>query len=182
MTDIYPAKVQREALLKFAEALGSRDRALRRDDCGDWRISGKHGLVYAVPGMLDRPETPGFQIVVVGQFSSGRWWGAAKRGLAFAKVTNDGDEEGALFMDRLPTPGEVEAIRHYLGVAKKRFMSEEELARLASVRRPFEKRHGDEAADDLAGAPSRPSAAGWVIHAPAGVWRPLTPSPAWTPR
>ena len=33
-----------------------------------------------------------------------------------------------------------EAIRHYVGVAKKRSMSEEELARLASVRRPFEKR------------------------------------------
>ena len=133
MSDIYPPKVQREALLKFAEALCSRDNALRRDENGDWRISGKFGHIYGVP--------EGFQIMVtVGEFSNGRWWGAAKRGLAFAKVTRDGDDEGGLFLDRLPTPDEVEAIRHYVGVAKKRSMSEEELARLASVRRPFEKR------------------------------------------
>ena len=36
----YPANMQREALLKFAEALGSRRSALMRDKCGDWRIEG----------------------------------------------------------------------------------------------------------------------------------------------
>ena len=61
MSDIYPPKVQREALLKFAEALCSRDNALRRDENGDWRISGKFGHIYGVP--------EGFQIMVVGEFS-----------------------------------------------------------------------------------------------------------------
>ena len=30
----------REALLALVEALGCRDNALRRDECGDWCISG----------------------------------------------------------------------------------------------------------------------------------------------
>jgi hypothetical protein len=130
----------REALLAFVNALGCRDAALRRDECGDWAIFGKRGHIYAVPGSLDRPKTPGFQIMVAGEFSSGRWWGATKRGLAFAALTNDGGDEGALFLDRPPTPAEAEAIRHYVRIAKKRVMSEEALAHLAEVRRPFEKR------------------------------------------
>jgi hypothetical protein len=131
MSDIYPPTMQRPALLELVKALGARDNSLRRDDCGDWAIFGKHGHIYAVPGSLDRPKTPGFQIMVVGEFSSGRWWGAAKRALApFAGLTNDGDDEGALFLDRLPTPDEAETIRHYVGIAKKRILSEAELDRL----------------------------------------------------
>jgi hypothetical protein len=142
MTDIYPPAKQRPALLALRDALGCRDAALRRDECGDWAIFGKRGHIYAVPGSLDRSKTPGFQIMVAGEFSSGRWWGATKRGLAFAALTNDG--EGALLLDRPPTPAEAEAIRHYVGIAKKRVMSEEALAHLAEVRRPFEKRPGAE--------------------------------------
>ena len=52
----------REALIKLVEALGCWDRALRRDECGDWAVFGKHGHIYAVSGTLDRPKTEGFQI------------------------------------------------------------------------------------------------------------------------
>jgi hypothetical protein len=38
-----------EALAVFAAALGSASRALRRDECGDPRINGKRGHIYAVP-------------------------------------------------------------------------------------------------------------------------------------
>ena len=54
----------------------------------------------------------------------------ANRVLAFADLVNDGEDEGAHFLDRLPTPGEAKAIRHYVGGAKKRVLSEAELARL----------------------------------------------------
>ena len=158
--DNFPPAKQRPALLELAKALGSRDSALRRDECGDWRIEGRFGHIYAVPGSPDRPRTPGFQIMVTGEFSGGRWWGAAKRGLAFAAIANDGDDEGVLFLDRLPTPDEAEAIRHYVGVAKKRVLSDEERERLTSLGHRFEKRSDVEgaqtgqkpASDDLAGS------------------------------
>lgn len=107
MVDRYPAAMQREALLKFAEALGCRDAALRRDECSDWRIGGQHGHIYAVPGSLERRGVPGYQIFVMGWTARG--WNAARAVIsAFAAVTNDGDEEGAVFLDRLPTTAEAE--------------------------------------------------------------------------
>jgi hypothetical protein len=136
--------VQRPALLELVKALGCRDNALRRDDCGDWHIEGRSGHVYAVPGSLDGPATRGFQIYVAG---SSRWWAAAKRSLAFAGMTSDGEDEGMLFLDRLPTPVEAEVIRHFVGIAKKRILSDAERERLASYGHRFEKR--SEAGGDI---------------------------------
>jgi hypothetical protein len=42
--------------------LGSRDNALRGDECGAWSGAGRFGHIYAVPGTLDRPGVEGFQI------------------------------------------------------------------------------------------------------------------------
>jgi hypothetical protein len=102
MADVFPPPKHRPALLEFAKALGSRDNALRRDECADWRIEGRRGHIYAVPGSLDRPHTLGFQIFVMGWTAKG--WNLAKAAFkSFADLTNDGDDEGALFLDRLPT-------------------------------------------------------------------------------
>lgn len=97
---------ERERLSAFARALASRAVALRRDECGDWRINGSRGHVYAAP--------EGFQIFVMGWSANG--WNRAKRALSFAQICNDGDDEGGL-------------IRHWLGIAKKAEFSGEELAR-----------------------------------------------------
>jgi hypothetical protein len=68
MPEIYPALVQRPVLLAMAERLDSRASALRRDECGDWRINGLDGHIYAV--------TESFQFVV---FKQGlRCWNVAK--------------------------------------------------------------------------------------------------------
>jgi hypothetical protein len=53
MTDVYSAAAQRLALLALMPTLGCRDLALRRDECGDWRINGSHGQIYAVPGYIE---------------------------------------------------------------------------------------------------------------------------------
>ena len=60
----------REALIKLVEALGCWDRALRRDECGDWAVFGKLGHIYAVPGTLDQPKTEGFLIYFRGASGS----------------------------------------------------------------------------------------------------------------
>jgi hypothetical protein len=59
---------------------------------------------------------------------SGTAWTYAKRALKFAEVSQDGDEEGILFMSRLPTAEEARAIRRYLGIPKKAELSEDTLA------------------------------------------------------
>ena len=128
--DLYPPIKQREALLRFAKALGCRDNALRRDENGDWRIGGTKGCVYAIPGTLDRPGVEGFQVFVTGCGTSRQWTAVKSAMKAFASLVNNGDDEGSLFMGRLPSPNEAETIRRYCGVAKKRELGEEELLRL----------------------------------------------------
>jgi hypothetical protein len=119
--DIYPPTVQRPALLKLAEILKSRDNALRRDECGDWTIFGKRGHIYAVPG--------GFQVFVMG-WSAGGWTRAKAALTPFSQLTNDGDSEGAIIISRLPTFDEAEIIRHWVGIGKRRELSDEGLANL----------------------------------------------------
>ena len=130
MSDRHPPARQRLAL--FAEALGSASTALRRDECGDPRINGKRGHVYVV--------SRGFLLSCVCE--SRKAWTHAKRALSFARVTQDGGDEGSFVMDRLPTANEAETIRGYLGIAKRPELSAEHVALL----RARAKRLGDERA------------------------------------
>jgi hypothetical protein len=138
--DCYPTSDQRKALLELAEALGSRKAALHRDECDDWRISGSHGHVYAVPGITGERK-PGFHFFVLNW--KGLGWANAKRALSFAKLTNDGEDEGSVFLDRLPTRAEAEVLRHYCGIHKKAEYGEEALAvlrdRVANARQAIER-------------------------------------------
>lgn len=110
----------RESLLAFNEAIGARRNCLRRDECGDWRISGRKGHVYAAP--------EGFQIFVMGWTAKG--WNAAKRDLSFCRLCNDGEDEGAFILNRLPTKSEGEKLRHRLDLPKRREISEDQMADL----------------------------------------------------
>jgi len=122
------------ALLEFAKALGSRDNALRRDECGDWAIFGSRGHIFACPDSTPAkpdPQRPSFQIMVSGV--SARGWSFAKAAMTFAIVCQDGDDEGALMMPRLPTKDEAEIIRDKLGIAKRREDTEAALERLRGM-------------------------------------------------
>lgn len=110
----------RSALLAFGEALGSAASALRRDECGDPRINGRHEHIYACEG--------GYLLYVVAR--SPQAWTWAKKALAFARVTQDGDEEGIMTMDRVPTEAEAAAIRRYVGVRKRLDLSVERIEAL----------------------------------------------------
>jgi hypothetical protein len=119
VADRFPPRLQRPALLKCLEAIGARPGALRRDQCGDWAIFGKHGHVYAV-------APASFQFM----FTAGRAqaWTYAKKALGFTRLTQEGDGEGALILDRVPTTGEGDIIRSKFGIAKRAVYSEETLA------------------------------------------------------
>jgi hypothetical protein len=92
-------------------------------------IVGKKGHIIAVCGTIDEPGNPGFMIYVMGWSTNG--WNKAKVALSFAKLGNDGDDEGVFFLDRLPTKSEAEIIRKWTGVAKKAEYSVETLAAMS---------------------------------------------------
>jgi hypothetical protein len=101
---------------KLLEALEAWDRALRLDENGAWRITGSTGHIYA---WSDDPGQPAGVIFV--SCRSERHWKAIKRRMkAFARVTQDGEAEGCLKLDRLPTRGEAAIIREVLGIRKRR--------------------------------------------------------------
>ena len=107
---------------ELLKALDASPLALRRDACGDYRINGKTGHIYA--------DGDGYLLCVMTDESKGRWTNVKKR-LAFCHVTQDGDDEGCLHLDRLPTLAEADLIREALGIRKRRHLSEDERARLA---------------------------------------------------
>jgi hypothetical protein len=115
--DFYPTNMQRDAMLKFADALDCVSTALRSDECGDPRLNGRRGRIYA--------SLKGYQIYVVAH--SAQAWTWAKKALSFAMLAQDGDEEGILKMDRPPTVSEAEPIRRYVGVSKKPDFTEGQL-------------------------------------------------------
>jgi hypothetical protein len=120
MADTFPSAAQRDALAAFAAALGSASTAFRRDECGDPRINGKRGHIYAAP--------QGFQLYCCCR--SKQAWTWAKKFMSFARPTQDGDEEGILLLDRLPTEAEANVIRDYLGIAKRPDLSEDHVERI----------------------------------------------------
>jgi hypothetical protein len=107
-------KVQQQALLT---ALQGWQRGLRRDKCNAWAIMGSHGLI------LTWGDGKSWVIFV------GRGWRSAKRRMAgFASVTQSGDTEGCMKLDRLPTAEEAAIIRDVIGLRKRPAYSEEALA------------------------------------------------------
>jgi hypothetical protein len=163
LPDIYPPARQREALLKLVEALGCRDKALRRDECSDWRINGRWGHIYAVPGMTAHGLAPGegFQLCFRGapEFEEppkgSKALSFARQAMSFAETALDGDGEGVMFLHRLPTAAEAEIIRDKFGIPKKREISDEERARLAGMGHRFAARGDD--VEEAAVSPGSPS-------------------------
>jgi hypothetical protein len=98
--------------LKLLEALGARESTLRLDECECWRIGGGRGYIYT---WGDNQSW-----VMYCRCRSSKAWAFAKRRLAgFARVTQDGDDEGCLKLDRLPTADEAATIRDLLGIPKR---------------------------------------------------------------
>jgi hypothetical protein len=104
-------------LLRLLDALGAPERALRLDDCEAWRIQGSRGHIY---GWGD-----GQAWVMYCCCRSSRSWTSTKKRLAgFFTVTQDGDSEGCLKLERLPTAAEAVVIRDVLGIRKRMELSE----------------------------------------------------------
>jgi hypothetical protein len=116
-------------------ALDASPIALRRDlhrgegRKGDYGIHGKLGHICL--------DGDGFLLSVVAKDErdqSPRRWTNVKQRLAFCRIMQDGDDEGSLHLDRLPTPAEAVLIREALGI-RKRALTEDGRAQLDAARR-----------------------------------------------
>jgi hypothetical protein len=125
MQYLEPRRDDRASLLALLDALDASPRALCRDDCGDWQISGKSGQIY--------PDGNGYLIVVTTHNSARRWTHVKQRLSQFCRITQDGDDEGCLHLDHLPVRHESDLIREAIGVRRKRSMSPEALQQARSV-------------------------------------------------
>ena len=126
MRDTYHSGAQAEAdraqQKLMLVALNASDRALHRDECGAWCISGTRGTLHTWGN--------GKSWALFVTCNSGQHWTWVKKKLSFCTVTQDADDEGVLRLDQLPTPDQANVIRHVLGIQKRREVSAEVLGRL----------------------------------------------------
>ncbi len=119
MPDTYDSGIEADAdrdLQRLLLAgLNASGRALRRDDCGAWYISGKHGSIHT--------WGDGKTWVLWVGCRSTRQWTATKKRLGFCEVTQDAEEEGCLRLHQLPTPEQAATVRDVLGIQKRREVS-----------------------------------------------------------
>ena len=106
------ADADKQQLRSMLTALDVAGNQMRLDECRTWTIMGKRGYVatwgdgarwfiYCAPG-------------------SGRKWNNLRRDLSpLGKCTQDGDDEGIIRLDRLPTAEEATAIRKAVGLIKR---------------------------------------------------------------
>jgi hypothetical protein len=98
----------RDLLVSLAESLSVSPGRLQRDPCGDWIIVGTRGHML----------TDGVNAYAYIPAGTARRWEKAKRRLSFMVVTQDGDAEGILRLDGMPSPTQAEAIRKAVGLRK----------------------------------------------------------------
>jgi hypothetical protein len=102
----------KERIERFAEASEISRRNVRKDECGQWTISGTGGHVQVF-------DDQSYLLYVVTY--SARKWGAIKRkAKAFGwELTQDGDDEGCFHVG-LPNEHQSEYLRALLGLRRRR--------------------------------------------------------------
>jgi hypothetical protein len=124
------ANQDKEQFAELLAALNAWPSALRRNGDGLWILRG-HPCYASTWG-----DGKNWQLVVMPeQEISIRQWTAHKKRLAFAELTQDGDQEGCFRLHRLPTAAEAETIRDIIGIRKRVDYTPEELARRQEVGR-----------------------------------------------
>lgn len=119
------ADLDKALLVELLDALNASPAALRRDEAGLWTLRGRPGCYVSTWG-----DGKSWQLVVAPeQEISIRQWTAHKSRLAFAELTQDGDQEGCFRLYQLPTAAEADVIRDIVGIRKRVNFSPEELAR-----------------------------------------------------
>lgn len=123
-SDLDDKASDRAKLAAFAATIGAAKTSLRRDACGDWRLTGLAGHL----------STDGAALYASLACTSARAWTNAKRNLSFLTIHQDGDSEGAMRLDRPLTPTDAETLRTTLRIRKARAMDEAAMEALSVAR------------------------------------------------
>lgn len=107
-------------LQQLSDSLETSYQRIRLDECGDWNIFGRKGKIST--------DTKLWYVYIPGQTK--RQWNAAKHKLKFMEVSQDGDEEGILKLERMPNLEEAKIIRKVLGLRQRVVLTEEDRALL----------------------------------------------------
>lgn len=107
-------------LQKLSDYLQTSYQRIRLDECGDWNIIGSRGHVFT--------DAKLWYVFVGGE--SKRSWNSVKSKLKFMELSQDGDAEGILKLERMPSEKEAETLRKVLGLRKRTILSEEDRALL----------------------------------------------------
>jgi hypothetical protein len=101
----------RAELETLLTALNGAKNAIQRDQCGDWTIKGSRGTIRACDGKF---------YVYIPSGSPQAWTWAKKLLTTFTIPSQDGDDEGILTLDHMPTETEAETLRDYIGLRQTR--------------------------------------------------------------
>ena len=101
MTGPVELQTDKERLRQLREALHGAFCSLGHDKCGDWCLRGSRGHIYR--------DGSGWLLCV--RCRSTMHWTYTKKRLAFCRLTQGGDDEGCLHLDRLPSAAEAHEIR-----------------------------------------------------------------------
>lgn len=113
-------EADKELLTKLSKYLDTSVERIKLDDCGDWNIFGRKGHIFT--------DSKLWYIFVAE--TTKRKWNIIKRKLNFMEVTQDGDDEGIMRLERMPSQEEAEALREVLGLRKRPVLTEEHRATL----------------------------------------------------
>ena len=101
----------RNLMLDLLQSLNGAKTALRRDECGDWTIFGKHGHIH----------TDGSDFYIFLTCPTRKMWGNRKRKLGLM-VVQDGDDEGIFLLPDFPTKELAATIRRLVGFRQTKTM------------------------------------------------------------
>jgi hypothetical protein len=116
----------KDHMQRLADALGTRRP--RRDGYGDFVLEGRRGTIHA--------DGKAWSLFV--SFKTVRGLGHCKAAFApFAELRQDADAEAVFHMPTLPTVGQAAIVRYFLGLPKRRILSDEQKAAQVARLRPF---------------------------------------------
>lgn len=107
-------------LIALSEALDISEGRIKLDECGDWNLVSPNGIINTDSECWYLFCSP--QVV--------RTWNLIKRKLSFMVVSQDGDDEGILKLDRMPSEEEAKIIRKIIGGRRRAHLSKEDRALL----------------------------------------------------
>ena len=124
-----------EQLERLHVALNASKASLRLDACRLWTIRGRIGGDGIARNYISTWGDGETWLLYLCCRSPQAWTWAKKR-LAFAEITQDGDDEGVLRLHRLPTAAEAAVIRDILGIRQTREVAPDAALRFGPDKRP----------------------------------------------